>query len=205
MGTRNLTCVVKNGEFKVAQYCQWDGYPSGQGKTIVDFIQRRLKDSDSLTTFNKRVSEVTEISAEDLKSKWVECGASPNSDMVNLAVSDKFNEKYPQYHRDFGARILDYVFENENTKVQSDVEFAGDSLFCEWAYVLDLDNNVLEVYKGFNTTPLNSSERFAKFFHEKDHRQDKQYHPVKLFESIPFTEVNDETIAKLEAKNNEED
>jgi len=27
MGTRNLTCVMKDGQYKVAQYGQWDGYP----------------------------------------------------------------------------------------------------------------------------------------------------------------------------------
>jgi hypothetical protein len=205
MGTRNLTCVVKNGEFKVAQYCQWDGYPSGQGETIVEFIQRRLQDSEGLTIFNQRVLEVSEITIDELKAKWVECSANPNSDMVSMEVSHKFNEKYPQYHRDFGARILDYVFDNPNAKVRLDVEFAGESLFCEWAYVLDLDNNVLEVYKGFNKEPLKSSERFAQFFQKKDHRQSEQYHPVKLFESIPFSEVNDETVAKLEAKYNAED
>lgn len=38
MGTRNLTCVVKNNKYVVAQYGQWDGYPTGQGQTIVEFI-----------------------------------------------------------------------------------------------------------------------------------------------------------------------
>ena len=30
MGTRHLTAVVLNGDFKVAQYGQWDGFTNGQ-------------------------------------------------------------------------------------------------------------------------------------------------------------------------------
>jgi hypothetical protein len=43
MGTRHLTMVVSNNETKVAQYGQWDGYPEGQGVTILTFL--RSKDS----------------------------------------------------------------------------------------------------------------------------------------------------------------
>ena len=39
MGTRNLTKVIdKEGNIRVAQYGQFDGYPSGQGANIVGFI-----------------------------------------------------------------------------------------------------------------------------------------------------------------------
>ena len=40
MGTRNLIMVrKKNGDLKVAQYCQWDGYPSGHGVDILTFLK----------------------------------------------------------------------------------------------------------------------------------------------------------------------
>lgn len=35
MGTRNLTAVYLDGQYKVAQYGQWDGYPEGQGITAL--------------------------------------------------------------------------------------------------------------------------------------------------------------------------
>ena len=38
MGTRNLTVVYVDGEYRVAQYGQWDGYPSGQGMTCLKFL-----------------------------------------------------------------------------------------------------------------------------------------------------------------------
>lgn len=38
MGTRNLTAVYLDGQYKVAQYGQWDGYPEGQGITVLTFL-----------------------------------------------------------------------------------------------------------------------------------------------------------------------
>ncbi|MHC5949058.1 hypothetical protein ACVXZ3_04645 [Providencia hangzhouensis] len=43
MGTRHLICVAKDGDYKVAQYGQWDGYPSGQGLTLLTFLRDKLK------------------------------------------------------------------------------------------------------------------------------------------------------------------
>ena len=42
MGTRNLTIVYVDGEYKVAQYGQWDGYPEGQGATCLDFLRNKM-------------------------------------------------------------------------------------------------------------------------------------------------------------------
>jgi len=41
MGTRNLTCVVSGGKYIIAQYGQWDGYPSGQGVTALEFLRKK--------------------------------------------------------------------------------------------------------------------------------------------------------------------
>ena len=40
MGTRNLTIVISDDKRKIAQYGQWDGYPSGQGVTALKFLRK---------------------------------------------------------------------------------------------------------------------------------------------------------------------
>lgn len=54
-------------------------------------------------------------------------------------------------------------------------EFAADSLFCEWAYVIDLQKGTFEVYKGFNEELLRRGYRFFYL----SNRSDGGYQPVK--------------------------
>jgi len=173
MGTRNLTIVVLNNTIRVAQYCQWDGYPEGQGKTILSFLK-----TANLEEFKEKVAALVEADDNYVKDLWVKCGASPASDFVNMDVSAKFEKDYPQFHRNTGADILSMIAKAKpGFAVRLDTEFAADSLFCEFAYVVDLDNSTLEFYAGFNEKPLTSEERF--FFLQKE-GGDRGYYPVKL-------------------------
>jgi hypothetical protein len=38
MGTRNLVAVQIDGQYKIAQYGQWDGYHSGKGLEVLEFL-----------------------------------------------------------------------------------------------------------------------------------------------------------------------
>lgn len=49
----------------------------------------------------------------------------------------------------------------ESGKYQDHHEFIEDSLWCEWAYIINLDDEVLEIYKGFQTRP-HSNGRYAR-------------------------------------------
>lgn len=185
MGTRGINVIVANGEIKCAQYNQFDSYPSGQGATALKFLNEEMT-----SDFKEKVLACVGITPEEYKQYWVDCGADPKSDMVGMDVSDKFKKKYLHLHRDCGAEIYGLIQKSmHGLKLQNTIDFAADSLFCEWGYVVDLDKNTFEIYKGFNEHPLEKNERF-EFLNDK---ADDGYYPIKLvkfynLENLPTLE-----------------
>jgi hypothetical protein len=184
MGTRNLTIVQSDGKYKVGQYCQWDGYPSGQGITILETL-RNMDPVFDIPSFKQKVDGLKQLTSEEVQAYWAQCGAD-DSGWVGMDVSEKFKEKYAHLHRDFGGRIIEAIATGKVTEVFADVAFAGDSLFCEWAYVIDLDKNTFEVYKGFNECPLKKGERFKFLTRRKTKKDPNPYKPVRLLASWPL-------------------
>lgn len=198
MGTRNLTCAVIDGQYKIAQYGQWDGYPSGQGSTIINFL-RSIQQEGFLEEFKTKLRNCRWITPEEIKATWIEFGHNPEKSdgFVSCEIANERGNKYPHLDRDAGAGILELVAQSENGLALNDSRsFAADSLFCEFAYVLDFDQDKLEVYKGFNETPLAETERFSGIEKEKD----SKYEPIRHWKSFPLTnppELSD-FLAELE-------
>lgn len=198
MGTRNLTIVKYNNEIKVAQYGQWDGYPSGNGLVVLKFLE-----TSNMDVFRKRLDSLKWIDDETHKRLWVEAGAKPEDEFVTMDISDKFKKLNPQLSRDLGAGILDYILKSEGELlIQDSISFAQDGLFCEWAYLVDLDENKLEVYQGFNKEPLDKSERF----YCDGYVSDSGYTPIKLLkvydlENLP---TKKDFLKELEPEEDEE-
>lgn len=149
MGTRNLTIVKVKGKIKVAQYCQWDGCPTGQGKDIARFIHSKAFD---LAALRRNVSKLTWAKPAEIKDTWTACGADPESTSVSFDIASIHSKRYPEYSRDTGAKVLSLIQGGKVAKVKNDYEFIKDSLFCEYAYEIDLDRKTVSVYKGFQPT-----------------------------------------------------
>lgn len=138
------------------------------------------------SSFREKVLACSWISEEEFQDLYVECGAERGAEWINMDVSNKFREKYLHLHRDCGADIYELIQKSENgLKLQNNIGFAKDSLFCEWGYVVDLDKNTFEVYSGFNKKPLTEGERFA-FLNEKC---EEEYYPIKLVKSYSLNEL----------------
>jgi hypothetical protein len=188
MGTRNLTIVMADGEPRIAQYCQWDGYPSGQGKTVLEFCRKHLtsKRGKDLAAFRLKLANVKPVDDEGIKALWADVGVDlvKSQGLVNMADSATFKGKWPTLDRDHGALILETVFNSTGMvpvrDPKGEIGFVKDSLFCEWAYLIDLDHGTLEVYKGFNQKPLGAKQRFAHLNEQCESRgSGNTYYPVK--------------------------
>lgn len=157
MGTRHLIAVQYNGKYKVAQYGQWDGYPSGQGTEVLEFLR-----SVNLEEFKKKVKALR-WAKKGMVEKEIEKVSARGDGWMTMEESNAFKFAHPEWHRDTSAEILPLIMKRDKLYLQNSITFAGDGLFCEWAYVIDLDAEVFEVYSGFHKGPLPANGRFEKY------------------------------------------
>jgi hypothetical protein len=139
MGTRGLTRVLDaNGVVRVAQYGQWDHYPSGQGITALNFI----RDESNLRKLEKNLGLIYYPSKDELENM--------------------FAHQYTSLHRDTGAGILELIAnEHVSIPLYLDEEFADDELFCEGIYTVDFSTKLF-------TTKYHNKELTMTFDMAKD-------------------------------------
>lgn len=64
-----------------------------------------------------------------------------------MEQSEAYEARYPSLHRNTGVGILEIVASSTDTVlVNVQDEFLEDELWCEWAYIIDLDQKTLTVY-----------------------------------------------------------
>jgi hypothetical protein len=132
MGTRNLT-VVKDleGTTKIAQYGQWDGYPSYSGIKVLEFLRDKVN-RDNLLVELQNVQFVGDEEVDTLYKQY-ESTDWENKDFLNA---------YPGLHRDTGVGILEIVANSMGPiKTVDNSEFRNDTLFCEGIYEVDFQSN----------------------------------------------------------------
>ena len=107
-------------------------------------------------------------------------------------TTEQFLKCADYYEGDLDAHVkTGFMIDNE--------DFLKDSLFCEWAYIINLDTNKLEVYEGFQTTK--SETRY-----QPKNPGESGYWGCKLIEELPLDEkieVGFKTLIKKIERDNE--
>lgn len=154
MGTRHLTVVKKDNKNVVAQYGQWDGYPSGQGTTIIKFLQNL-----DIAKFEEQLKRVEFLTKENYNQYFKDCyksvGIDENTEYFTQDESEAIKKAFPENHRDTGASILDLILNTTKEKMflVDDSEFRKDGLFCEYVHFVDLDTYEYKIYRS-GTRPI---------------------------------------------------
>lgn len=170
MSTRGLWGVIIGDEKKLT-YNHSDSYPSGMGEEILTFLKR--------ADLNALVDDATALRL--VKGEEI---VTPE----DVVAMREFTENPNGYKDD----ELDWYWLLRRTQgdpgetfkagVMIDGDgFQNDSLFCEWAYIIDLDGQKFEIYRGFQESPHDKG-RFAS--HEEPNRSG--YYPVALVAEYPL-------------------
>ena len=151
-----------------------DVHPAGMGGDAFDFVRAHQK----------------EILSGDLKDTISNIKLVKPGDTVSDADRDRLR----------AAGIKKYGFPDENTwgLYQIDLNnfleagvivdaksFAAKSIYCEFGYVINLDTNIFEIYRGFIESPHDEGV-FADIEPHQSAPGSTKYYPIRLKAVIPI-------------------
>jgi hypothetical protein len=189
MGTRGLMGFVIDGEPKLA-YNHFDSYPSGKGVQILAQLRAMLDSVEATRTAVRKLRMVTDDTPPtdddiDRLLRFADVGVSRGS-LTEWYVLLRNTQG------DLQASLAAGAMEDGSA-------FAGDSLFCEWGYVIDLDAERFEVYQGFQKQP-HSDGRFCNLPPDRADGPIGTYYPIRLIASWGFDHLpSDDQLCALEA------
>jgi hypothetical protein len=181
MGTRGCYGLRKDGLDKLT-YNHYDSYPSCLGQSMFDFIQ-----STSIEEMKNIFDKIVLVKDNDMPS---------DEELILWKLTEKIGtEKFDWYWllRDTQGDLSYY--KQDDAKYMIDNQgFIQDSLFCEWAYIVNLDTSELEVYKGFQHEP--HENRYTDYVYESN--SGDKYYPCKLIATYPLDNIPDGVMEVLE-------
>lgn len=183
MGTRGLLGLII-GTRRRASYNHYDSDPLVLGQKIVQFLLKLNVDERRLMA--SRVRDITWVDEK------VQAPPEQQTQYSALGFSDEavagqtLSDWYCLLRNVQGAAALPAI-ENGTLKHMIDsTDFAKDSLFCEWAYFVDFEQNVLETWRGFQTEPTKGNP-----FGEERRKGEDKYYPIKLMATVQFDDLDE--------------
>ena len=184
MGTRGTYGFRKNGEDKLT-YNHWDSYPASLGYKVVEFCKNHsIKEMNNIFDKIVMVNE-RDIPTEEQIKECIENGFS------NFGVSSGRKDDWYCLLRNCQGDLECLANVKDHAYMTTSGDFIKDSLFCEYAYIINLDDNVLEFYKGFQEEPQEGN----RYGTEPYKGYKSKYYPCKLSLTFPLDEI--ENVYKI--------
>lgn len=176
MGTRGTFGVRIGGKDKLT-YNHFDSYPDGLGSALVAQIKAILVEKGKNWLEQKAIALV-QIDTESKPSPAHINALRPYAD---LSVGRQSLDDWYCLTRKLQGDIRNTL---EAGVMIENNSFINDSLFCEWGYIINLDDFTFEVYEGFQTKP-HKLGRYANNGHEDG------YYPCALVAKFPLDDIPD--------------
>lgn len=218
MGTRGAFGFRLNGQDKVA-YSHYDSYPEHLGKVVAEFIAQtgdaELRAAAEGITLVKtagrpllsgplRPSRADQAYYRSIADTSVDTGRLDNWYVLlrraqgdpwaytrGITELEEYSTKKGFYTTPLDQPVIVRHMEDSSA-------FLADSLFCEWAYLINLDDGVLEVYRGFNKDAGAPGRYAAK--QEPGYNAENGYHGVALVLTLPLGTVRALTAEAVVAR-----
>ncbi len=157
MGTRNVTMVIdQQGVKKVAQYGQWDGYPSGLG---VDLL-KILRDKELFDKFKEKLPLVRFIEEEGRDKEWAESynkNAPEWSSQPDLRTKEQAHWFSSYITRDLSAKVIINIANSDDKEIilqDREDSGKGEESWVEYCYAINLQDETFTVYTKLDREPL---------------------------------------------------
>jgi hypothetical protein len=185
MGTRGAIGFRFQDEDKIS-YNHFDSYPSVAGEQVVSELSKMLR-AFGAGGVRKKVRSLV-VLGKDAPDPTPEQQARLSS-YKNANVSTERDTWYQLLRGTQGspARILDAGY------IEDSSGFLSDSLYCEFAYIINLDTEQLEFYRGFQKEV--GQGRYAAL--ESKPGSDMGYKGVSLVHAFSFAEIVNRDVESI--------
>lgn len=204
MSTRGVLGLFSGGVTK-ATYNHSDSYPTGLGKDTAEELTEALK-TIGIDKMRSNFKKIKMIKDEDKQPSNTDI--KKYNDYANTHVGGPMSNDvvltWYQLLRETQGTLMPY-YKGEVVHMIDGKSFIGSGLYCEWVYIVNLDTEELEVYKGFQRVKHNEG-RYANMRGYKAY-DGTQYYPAKLIRTYPFDNLPKENEWKIreEEEDNEQE
>jgi hypothetical protein len=176
-------------------YNHFDSYPGGLGLTVLSWLRAELVGPGAADRLAAKARELEVVRQGDLPTtarQLAVTGAEVPANRLDaeLAARRLRGEEPAEWYERLREDQGDPEAMLRRGVLLDDAAFIRDSLFCEWAYVVNCDDRTLEVYRGFQSRRHRRGRYAASKPKPKGWKPsydgENYYYPCALRHAFPF-------------------